>query len=73
MFRTLLFILGAIWVLRLFQGRQAAVKHPPASDFHPPGGAHDPSTHTETGEHPAFSSGDIVDGEFEEISGPQGP
>jgi hypothetical protein len=70
MFRSLLVILFAIWVLRLFQSRPAAPKRPPVSEFHPEAAAGDPSVHAEAGEHPAFSSGEIVDGEFEDLPGP---
>jgi hypothetical protein len=73
MLQSLLVILLAIWVLRLFQSRQAAPKRPPASDFHPDTVAGDPATHVEGDDHPAFSSGDIVDGEFEEMPGSHQP
>jgi hypothetical protein len=73
MLQSLFIIILAIGVLRLFQSRQRPVKEPPVSDFHPQGGAPDPAGHTDEEGHPAFSSGEIVDGEFEEISGPQGP
>ena len=70
MLQSLLVILVAIWVLRLFQSREVPPKRPPASDFHPEGVAGDPSAQAEAVDDPAFSSGDIVDGEFEEMPGP---
>jgi hypothetical protein len=70
MFQSLLLIILGIVVLRLFQSRVPAPKRPPASDFHPEGGAGDPAAEAGSSEHPAFSSGEIVDGEFEELPGP---
>ena len=71
MLQSLFIIILAIGLLRLFQSRQKPVKQPPVSDFHPQGGALDPAVHTDGEAHPAFSSGEIVDGEFEEIPAPR--
>jgi hypothetical protein len=70
MFQSLLLIILGIVVLRLFQARIPAPKRPPASDFHPEAGAGDPPAEAGSSELPAFSSGEIVDGEFEELPGP---
>ena len=71
MLQSLIVILLAIGVLRLLQSRQAPPRQPPVSDFHPGAGATDPSSDPEAADHPAFSSGEIVDGEFEELPGPE--
>jgi len=73
MLRSLLFLLLGIWVLRTIQNGLARPKRPASSDFHPNGGAADPPAASMADDPAAFSSGDIVDGDFEEISGPTNP
>jgi hypothetical protein len=70
MSRWFLFLILAVWVVRMLQVRQPARRRPPVSDFHPASGAADPSTTPQARDGAAFSSGDIVDAEFEELSGP---
>jgi len=73
MLRSLLLLLLGIWVLRTIQNGLARPKRPASSDFHPNDGAADPPADPVADGSPAFSSGDIVDGDFEEISGPTNP
>jgi len=73
MLRSLLFLLLGIWVLRTIQSGLARPKRPVSSDFHPKGGAADPPTASMAEDSTAFSSGDVVDGDFEEIPGPPHP
>ncbi len=70
MLRSLLFLILGIWVLRTIQSGLGRPKRRHASDFHPQGGAADPAAAPVADDAPAFSSGDIVDGDFEEIPGP---
>ena len=72
MLRSLLFLVLGIWVLRTLQAGLSRPKRPRSSDFHPKGGAADPAPSPVAEDVPAFSSGDVVDGEFEEIPGPPG-
>jgi hypothetical protein len=73
MLRWLLFIILAVWVSRLVHVGRPASRRTRPSDFHPGPGAADPSTVSEPGDESAFSSGDIVDADFEEIPGPPSP
>jgi hypothetical protein len=72
MLRSLLFLVLGIWVLRTLQASLSRPKRPHSSDFHPKGGAADPAPAPVAEDAPAFSSVDVVDGEFEEIPGPPG-
>jgi hypothetical protein len=73
MLRWLLFIILAVWVSRLVHVGRPASRRTRPSDFHLAPGAGDPSTPSEVGDESAFSSGDIVDADFEEVPGPPGP
>ena len=73
MLRSLLFLLLGIWVLRTIQSGLARPKRRNSSDFHPAGGATNPAAAPVADDSPAFSSGDIVEGDFEEIPGPPDP
>jgi hypothetical protein len=73
MLRWFFFIILAVWVTRLFQARRPAPREPRVSDFHPAAGAGDPSPAPGPEDGAAFSSGEIVEGEFEEIKDPPRP
>jgi hypothetical protein len=73
MLQSLLFLVLGIWVLRMVQSGLPRAKRSNSSEFHPQGGAADPAPDPMAEDSPAFSSEDIVDGEFEEIPGPRTP
>jgi hypothetical protein len=73
MLRSLVFLLLGIWVLRTIQSGLARPQRRHSSDFHPQGGAADPAQAPAAEDAPAFSSGDVVDADFEEIAGPPNP
>jgi len=68
--RWLLAVILVAWIVRLLDSRRAPARRAPASEFHPEAADADPASGSAAADHPAFSSGEIVDGDFEELPGP---
>jgi hypothetical protein len=72
-FRWILYAVLAAWAARLLRLGQAPAPRGPLSDFHPGDGGPNPSSPAHRMEDGKFSSGEIVDGEFEDVPGSRRP
>jgi len=67
MLRWLFYIVLALLGLRILQARRTVAPPRRSRKIHPTAGSPDPSSAPKEPQHPAFSSVDIVDAEFEEL------
>ena len=73
MLRWLFYVVLAIWAARLVRLVQPRSPQRPVKDFDPRDGASNPAPTPRSGQETPFAPGEIVDGDYEDVSAPPRP